>query len=122
MSFLGGSVVKNPSANAGDVSSIAGSGRSLGGGHGNALQCSCLENPRGRGAGLAAVHWVAQSQTRLSDETTTQLTYRYGWCSWCHGVSLMELAFGGSFSLKTLIFYVWEFFSNSFFDHFLSLP
>ena len=122
MSFLGGSVVKNPPANAGDVSSIAGSGRSLGGGHGNPLQCSCLENPMSRGAWRATVHWVTQSQARLSDETTAQLTYRYWWCSWCRGVSLMELALGGSFSLQTLIFYVWEFFSNSFFDHFLSFP
>ena len=41
-------VVKNLSVNAGDIkdaSSIAGSGRSLGGGHGNPLQHSCLENP-----------------------------------------------------------------------------
>ena len=41
-------MVKNPPANAGDirvVGSIAGSGRSPGGGHGNSLQYSCLENP-----------------------------------------------------------------------------
>ena len=41
-------MVKNLSVNAGDIkdaSSIAGSGRSLGGGHGNPLQHSCLENP-----------------------------------------------------------------------------
>ena len=45
-------VVKNPSANAGDirdVGSIPGSGRSAGG-HGNPLQYSCLENPIDRGA------------------------------------------------------------------------
>ena len=45
--------VKNPPANAGDVrevGSIPGSGRFPGGGHGNPLQCSCLENPMGRGA------------------------------------------------------------------------
>ena len=43
-------VVKNPPANAGDVtdaSSIPGSGRSPGGGHGNPLQHSCPENPMG---------------------------------------------------------------------------
>ena len=34
-------------------------------GNGNPLQCSCLENPRDRGAWWAAVHGVAQSQTRL---------------------------------------------------------
>ena len=43
--FLGGSVVKNPPANAGDVGSIPGSGRSPGGGNGNLLQYSGLENP-----------------------------------------------------------------------------
>ena len=54
MGFLGGSVVKNPPANAGDTrdaGSISESGRSPGGGHGNPLQYSCLENPMDRGAG-----------------------------------------------------------------------
>ena len=46
-------VVKNPPANAGDVrdtGSVPGSGRSPGGGHGNPLQYSCLENSMDRGA------------------------------------------------------------------------
>ena len=45
--------VKNLSANAGDIKDkglIPGSGRSPGGGHGNPLQYSCLENPMDRGA------------------------------------------------------------------------
>jgi len=54
-----GSVVKTPPANAED----AGSGRSPGGGHGNPLQYSCLENPTDRGAWWATVHRVAESQT-----------------------------------------------------------
>ena len=37
----------------------------IGEGNGNPLQCSCLENPRDGGAWWAAVHWVAQSRTRL---------------------------------------------------------
>ena len=45
MGFPGGSVVKNPPANAGDVGSIPGLGRSLGDKNGNPLQYSCLENP-----------------------------------------------------------------------------
>ena len=49
----------------GDLGSIPGSGRSPGKGNGNPLQCSCLENPRDRGAWWAAVYGVAQSQTRL---------------------------------------------------------
>ena len=43
-------MVKNPSANAGDVDSIPGSGRSPGEEHSNPLQYSCLENPMDRGA------------------------------------------------------------------------
>ena len=43
--FPGGSVVGNPPANAGDTSSIPGSGRSPGGGHGSPLQCSCWRIP-----------------------------------------------------------------------------
>ena len=45
MGFPGGSVVKNPPANAGDIGSIPGPGRSPGRGNGNPLQYSCLENP-----------------------------------------------------------------------------
>ena len=66
--FPGDPRLKNPPANAGDTrdaGSIHGSGRSPGGGHGNALQYSCLENPMDRGAWRAMVHSVAQSQKRL---------------------------------------------------------
>ena len=49
MSFLGGSVDKEFTCDAGDVCLIPGLGRSPGGGHGNPLpQCSYLENPHGR--------------------------------------------------------------------------
>ena len=48
--FSGGSVVKNPPANARDKGSIPGSGRSPGEGNGNPLQYSCLGNPMDRGA------------------------------------------------------------------------
>ena len=50
---------------AGDMGSIPGSGRSPGGGHGNPLQYSCLENPMDRGAWRATVYGVAKSQTQL---------------------------------------------------------
>ena len=59
-------VVKNLSVNAGDVRdviSIPGSGIAPGGGHGNPLQYSCLENPMGRETWQAIVHGVAKSQT-----------------------------------------------------------
>ena len=61
-------MVKNLPANAGDIrdtDSIPGSGRSPGGGHGNPLQYSCLENHMDKGDWQAIVHGVAKSQTRL---------------------------------------------------------
>ena len=60
-------MVKSPPANAGDTSSISGSGRSPGEGNGNPLQYSCLENPMDGGAWWATVHGVTKSQTKLSD-------------------------------------------------------
>ena len=61
-------VVKNPPAIAGDVRDtglLPGSRRSPGGGHGNPLQYSCLENPLEREAWWVTVHRVTKSQTRL---------------------------------------------------------
>ena len=69
-----GSVVKNPPANAGDTGLIPGLGRSPGGGNGNPLQYSCLENTMDRGAWQAIVLVVAKSQTWVSDWTHTQWT------------------------------------------------
>ena len=54
------SVVKNPSANAGDVGLIPGSRRSSGEGDGNLLQYSCLGNTMDRGTWWATVHGVAK--------------------------------------------------------------
>ena len=61
-------VVKNLPANAGDIKdmgSVPGLGGSPGGGHGNQLQYSGLENPMDRGAWKSAVHRVTKSQTQL---------------------------------------------------------
>ena len=61
-------MVKNPSANAGDVrdaASIPRFGKSPGEGTGNPPQYSCLENPMDRGACQATVHSIAKSQTQL---------------------------------------------------------
>ena len=61
-------MVKNLPTNTEDVEdsgSIPGSGRSPGGGHGNPLQDSCLENPKDRGDWWAIVHRAAKSQARL---------------------------------------------------------
>ena len=58
-------MVKNLPAMQEPPGSIPGLGRSPGGGHGDPLQYSCLENPMNGGAWWAAVHGVAQSRTRL---------------------------------------------------------
>ena len=62
-------MVKNPPANSGDardVGLIPALGRSPGGGNGNPLQYSCLENPMDRGAWRATVHGITKSRTQLS--------------------------------------------------------
>ena len=67
--FPGGTSGKTPPANAGDsrnMSSIPGSGRSIGVGYGNPFQYSCLENSIDRGAWQDTVRGVTKSQTRLS--------------------------------------------------------
>ena len=59
-------VVKNPPAKGGDIrdmGSIPGFARSPGGGHGNPLHYSCLENPMDRGAWWVTVHGVTASDT-----------------------------------------------------------
>ena len=66
-------MVNNLPVNAGDVRGtclIPGSGRYPGGGHGNPLQYSCLENPMDRGAWQATVHRVTQCQTQLKRLST----------------------------------------------------
>ena len=71
-------VVKNLPANTGDIrdtDSVPGLERSPGGGHGNPLQYSCLENPMDRGACQAIVHGLAKSwtqQKRLSMHAYTR--------------------------------------------------
>ena len=72
MSFPGGSTGQKSTCNVGveDLGSIPGLGRSPGGGHGNPLQYSCLENPRG-------AWWLpsmgSQSQTRLNTAAAKSL-------------------------------------------------
>ena len=74
--FPGGQLVRNPPASARDRRDsgvMPGSGRSPGGGNGNSLQYSCLENPMDREAWQATVHGVAKSQSRLNTHTHTNL-------------------------------------------------
>ena len=65
LDFPGGSAGKESPYNAGDVGLIPGLGRSSGGGQGNPLQYSCLENPHGQ-RNLAG--YSLQSRTE-SDKT-----------------------------------------------------
>ena len=69
-------VLKEPPANAGDIrdtGSIHGLGRSSGGGHGNPLQYSCLENPHGQRSLAVYVHKVTKSRTQLKQLSTHAL-------------------------------------------------
>ena len=71
--FPGGNSGKEPAASVGDIrdsGSIPGLGRSPGGGHGNPLQYSCLENPMDRGAWWATVRGIKKSQTQLKQFST----------------------------------------------------
>ena len=73
MSFLGEDSGKETPASTGEVRDtgwIPGTGRSLGGGHGNPLQYSFLENPMDRGAWQAIVHRVKKKWTQLKRFST----------------------------------------------------
>ena len=71
-SILMSKAVESPPANAGDTGDAGSNpqlGKSPGGGNGNPLQCSCLENSMDRGAWWTTVHGIAKSQTQLSMHT-----------------------------------------------------
>ena len=53
----------------------------IGEGHGNPLRCSCLENPRDRGAWWAAVYGVAQSRTRLKQLSSSSSSIDHTLCT-----------------------------------------
>ena len=67
--------MKNPPANAGDLGSVPGSGRSPGEGNGNPLQYSCLGNLMDRVASWATVHGVARVGHDLATKITTITKY-----------------------------------------------
>ena len=86
-------MVKNLPANIGyirDTGSIPGSQRSPGGGNGNLLQYSCLENLTDREAWQATVHSIAQSQTQLK-WLSTHTGQKYKWRDFPGGVGLPHL-------------------------------
>ena len=77
--FPGGSVVKNLLSNARDIGSIHRSGRSPGGGNGNSLQYSCLENSMDRGAWQAMVCGIAKSPTWLRTHAKVGESVNMSW-------------------------------------------
>ena len=101
-------VVKNLPANAGDIrdlGSIPGSGRSPGGGHGNPLQYSCLENPKDRGAWRATVHRFAKSQTRLKGLSMLSHIFKTYWSKFYLGSTDQQrtILLCNSFKINILI-------------------
>ena len=74
LSSLVAQTVKS-SCNVGELDSIPGLGRSVGGGHGNSLQYSCLQDPMDRGAWQAAVHQVSESDTAEAAKHKHSATY-----------------------------------------------
>ena len=70
--FPGGSVVKNPPANAGDSGLIPGLGKSPGGGSGNSLQYTCLGKHMDRGGWWTRVHGVTKSRTAATAAKSVQ--------------------------------------------------
>ena len=81
--MTGGSVVKNLPANAGDVGSIPGSGRSSWVGNSNWLQYSCLGNPMDRGTWGVAVHGVSESDTTEQAFGQQQQMIFINWLNLC---------------------------------------
>ena len=77
LSFPCGSYGKESACNVGGPGLIPGSGKSPGEGNSNPLQYSCLENSKDRGAWLAIVHGIAESQTWLSSHTHTEASFVY---------------------------------------------
>ena len=99
-------MVKDPPTSvvdARDTGLILGLQRSPGGGNGNPLQYSCLENPKDRGAWRATVQGVLKSQTRLSDWAHTMCQARVQSCCCCsiclpgefHGQRLQSMGLQG---------------------------
>ena len=74
LGFPGGSAIKSPPANAGDLGSIPGLGRSPLGGNGNPLQYSCLENPPGQRS-LAGYNLQGYKRVRHDFETKQQVLF-----------------------------------------------
>ena len=78
----GGSDSIEYACNVGDLGSVPGLGRSPGGGHGNPLQCSYLENSMDRGAWWVTVHEGRKELDRAERLGTAQLHRQYNYMGW----------------------------------------
>ena len=72
LGFPGGSAGKESTCNAGDLGLIPGLGRSSGGGHGNSLQHSCLENPHGQRSLVGYSPWSRTESNKTERLITAQ--------------------------------------------------
>ena len=91
-------VAENPPANPRDIrdrGSVSGLGRSRGRGHGNPLQCSCLETPIDRGDWQATVPGVAKSQIGLKQLNTHSASVRnyhkHSDSTWTYNLPILEV-------------------------------
>ena len=74
------------------------------GGNGNPLQCSCLENPRDRGAWWAAIYRVAQSRTWLKRLSSSSSSSAVSWgCGHLKGGPVLKVCFQVAHSLPGLM-------------------
>ena len=76
---------------AGDAGSIPGWGRCPGGGHGNPIQYSCMENSKDRGGWQATIHGVAESRKPLGDLTTATINYSHNAVHYIPAAAAMSL-------------------------------
>ena len=85
--LLGDSDSKEPTHNAGDLGTIPGLGSSQGGGHGNPLQKSCLENPQGQRS-LVGYSPLGGKESKMTEQLSTHTNINYAggtaWKSECN--------------------------------------
>ena len=80
----------------------------IGEGHGNPLQCSCLENPRDGGAWWAAVYGVAQSQTRLKRLSSSSSIPWMEWPGRLQSMGSLRVGHDWATSLSLFTFMHWR--------------